>query len=92
MNSLIEIPMVQCIGKMSSIKKNGIILDSIAVYGLVNGGVKDGKVDYQLHVVNDNIVIYPMGNYNEYILKATRVVPVENISVIINDKESYSRW
>ena len=73
----IRFPMIDVISKMHSLKKKDIILDSIVVYGLVNDCIEE-KVDYQLHVVDGNIVIYPMGNYEKYLLKCERVLSTEN--------------
>lgn len=78
MNGLVRIPRIEIISKMHGLKKKDIILDSIIVYGLVNE-VIDKKVDYQLHVVDDNIVIYPMGNYDKYLFKYENVLSVKNV-------------
>lgn len=89
MNASIRIPIIEVISKMSSIKKKDIILDSIVVYGLVNDSI-DKKVDYQLHVVDDNIVIYPIGNYEQYLLKYERVMSTEEVIKVTTLADEYS--
>ena len=85
----IRFPMIDVISKMHSLKKKDIILDSIVVYGLVNGGCIGEKADYQLHVVNDNVVIYPMGNYEKWLLKCERVLSTENAVKITTLADKY---
>ena len=85
----IRFPMIDVILKMHSLKKKDIILDSIVVYGLVNGGYIGEKVDYQLHVVDDNVVIYPMGNYEKWLLKCERVLSTENAVKITTLADKY---
>lgn len=89
MNTSIRMPRLEVISKMSSIKKKDIILDSIVVYGLANNNSIDKKVDYQLHVVDDNIVIYPMGNYEQYLLKCDRVVFTKDVVKITTLADQY---
>lgn len=84
----IRFPMIDVISKMHSLKKKDIILDSIVVYGLVNDCIEE-KVDYQLHVVDGNIVIYPMGNYEKYLLKCERVLSTENAVKITTLADKY---
>ena len=85
----IRFPMIDVISKMHSLKKKDIILDSIVVYGLVNGDCIGEKVDYQLHVVDDNVVIYPMGNYEKWLLKCERVLSTENAVKITTLADKY---
>lgn len=85
----IRFPMIDVISKMHSLKKKDIILDSIVVYGLVNGGCIGEKVDYQLHVVDGNVVIYTMGNYEKYLLKCERVLSTENAVKITTLADKY---
>lgn len=89
MNASIRMPRIEVISKMSSIKKKDIILDSIVVYGLVNDSI-DKKVDYQLHVVDDNIVIYPIGNYEQYLLKCERVMFAEEVIKVTTLADEYA--
>lgn len=84
----IRYPMMEVITKMHSIKKKGIVLDSIVVYGLDEHRI-DRKVNYQLHVVDDNIVIYPMDNYEEYLFRCERVLSAENITKITTLADEY---
>lgn len=84
----IRFPMIDVISKMHSLKKKDIILDSIVVYGLVNDCIGE-KVDYQLHVVDGNVVIYPMGNYEKYLLKSERVLSTENAVKITTLADKY---
>ena len=85
----IRFPMIDVISKMHSLKKKDIILDSIVVYGLVNVYCIGEKVDYQLHVVDDNVVIYPMGNYEKWLLKCERVLSTENAVKITTLADKY---
>lgn len=84
----IRFPMIDVISKMHSLKKKDIILDSIVVYGLINDCIGE-HVDYQLHVVDGNVVIYPMGNYEKYLLKCERVLSTENAVKITTLADKY---
>ena len=84
----IRIPMMNVISKMYSLKKKNIILSSIVIYGLVNDHIGE-NVDYQIHVVDNNIVIYPIGNYEKYLLKCERVLSTESAVKITTLADKY---
>lgn len=84
----IRFPMIDVISKMHCLKKKDIILDSIVVYELVNDCIGE-KVNYQLHVVDGNVVIYPIGNYEKYLLKCERVLSTENAVKITTLADKY---
>lgn len=89
-NTLVRFPYMEVItSKMHKLKKKDIILDTITIRGLLNDGCLDKKVDYQIHVVDDNIVIYPMENYEKYLLKYDRAASADKVVLISNLLNNY---
>lgn len=89
-NELTIIPYTAAFEEKFIIEDNiNLLLDEISIYGCVEsdslGKVLDKKVNFDIRVINDKKVIYPIADYETYLLNAERLEKATIVKIKASD-------
>ncbi len=89
-NELMIIPWTASFEEKFIIENNmNFLLNNISIYGCVKsdslGKVIDKKVNFDIRIINDKKVIYPLSDYESYFLNGERLIRTSVVEIKASD-------